>query len=208
VNGRVVTELGTKVSAEDLVCLDGSRLGLEEKLRYIILNKPAGYLSSMEDPEGRKLAADLLADIPERVYNVGRLDLWSSGILIFTNDGELARALSHPSSGVEKEYELSTDSPIPTDFLIAFRKGVEIEGVVYKAKVARRTGEKSARIVLVEGKNREIRRVAEHFGLRTLGLCRVRIGKLELAGLPVGFHRDLSPEEVAGLKALVPRPKD
>jgi 23S rRNA pseudouridine2605 synthase len=133
VNGRVVTELGTKVSAEDLVCLDGSRLGREEKLR---------------------------------------------------------------------------DSPIPTDFLIAFRKGVEIEGVVYKAKVARRTGEKSARIVLVEGKNREIRRVAEHFGLRTLGLCRVRIGKLELAGLPVGFHRDLSPEEVAGLKALVPRPKD
>lgn len=201
VDGKVVTELGTKASPDADVRVDGERVFLAEKLVYILLNKPAGYLSSMDDPEGRRLACDLLPkDLPGRVYNVGRLDQWSSGLLLFTNDGELARRLSHPSCGIEKEYEVATDIALSEAFLEGFRTGVTIDGVRYKAVKARKIGERTARIVLVEGKNREIRRVLEHFGLRALSLRRVRLGPILIGSLPEGGTRELTADELDGLR--------
>ncbi len=202
VNGAVVTELGSKVSPGDTVALDGKPLSLEETKRYILLNKPAGRISAMADPEGRPLAVDLLKPaVAERVYNVGRLDQWSSGLLLFTNDGELAALLGHPSGGIEKEYEVRTDLDIPNTVFFSFERGVLVDGERYRAKSAVRTGPRSARIILVEGKNREIRRVLQSYGLRALALRRVRIGPLELGNLPEGGYRELSAEEVAALFA-------
>ncbi len=202
VNGAVVSVLGTKVEASDEVCLDGNRVRIQERLRYILLHKPAGYLCSMSDPEGRPLAVDLLPDaVTERVYNIGRLDQWSSGLILFTNDGDFAALLGHPSGRIEKEYEVVADLPLPRDFATRFRSGIVIEGQRYRALRVEPTGPTTASVVLVEGRNREIRRVLEAFGLRALSLCRIRIGFLTVAGLPVGTFRDLTPFEIERLRA-------
>jgi len=200
INGRTASELGVRVMPGDTVALDGRPLRPEGRKRYILLNKPAGYISAMSDPEGRPLASELLKAVPERVYNVGRLDQWSSGLLLFTNDGELASLLVHPSGGVEKEYEIVADAPLGEDFFTGFRRGLEIEGVTYRASSLVRSGPESARVVLIEGKNREIRRVLEHFGRKAAILRRVRIGSLTIAGLRDGEYRELSAEEVEGLR--------
>jgi 23S rRNA pseudouridine2605 synthase len=205
VDGQVITQLGSKAAPDADVRVDGKPVLLQERKVYLLLNKPAGYLSSMSDPEGRKLACDLLPrDLQERVYNVGRLDQWSSGLLIFTNDGEFARDLSHPSCGIEKEYEVATDVAIPQAFIEGFSAGLEVDGLTYKAASVRRTGEKGARIVLIEGKNREIRRVLEHFGLRALSLRRIRIGPVLIGNLPEGRSRELSTSELEGLRVRRP----
>ena len=202
VNGSVVRELGTKVGPGDSDELDGAPVAPAERKRYLILNKPAGYLCSLSDPEGRPLAIDLLKGrVAERVYNVGRLDQWSAGLLLFTNDGELAARLVHPSGGVDKEYEFSTDGPLDEAFFESFRRGIEIDGVVYRALEARRTGPASGRVVLLEGKNREIRRVLEVSGRRALVLRRVRIGPLALGDLAEGAFRDLAESELEALRA-------
>jgi 23S rRNA pseudouridine2605 synthase len=202
VNGEVVTELGTKADLDAEVRVDGARVSLSARKVYLLLNKPAGYISSMSDPEGRKLACELLpAGLAERVYNVGRLDQWSSGLLLFTNDGDLARRLSHPSCGLEKEYEVLADAPLPEAFFRGFIDGVSIDQVTYKAVSVSRTGERRARIVLVEGKNREIRRVLEHFGRKAISLRRVRIGPVVIDGLGSGETRELTRPEVERLQA-------
>jgi 23S rRNA pseudouridine2605 synthase len=201
INGAVASELGVRVKSGDSVALDGRALKAEGRKRYILLNKPAGYISAMSDPEGRPLASELLAGVAERVYNVGRLDQWSSGLLLFTNDGELAALLVHPSGGIEKEYEITADAPLEDDFFSGFRAGVEIDGIRYKASSLQRTGPDSARVVLIEGKNREIRRVLERFGRRAKVLRRVRIGALSIDGLAEGAFRELTETEVASLRA-------
>lgn len=201
INGKVATELGVRVFPGDLVALDGRQVGPEGRMRYILLNKPAGYLSAMSDPQGRPLAVDLLKDVEERVYNVGRLDQWSSGLLLFTNDGALASILVHPSGGIEKEYEIVADATLFDDFFTSFEHGITIDGVLYRATSIARTGPDSARAVLVEGKNREIRRVLEHFGRRAKVLRRIRIGSLTIEGLAQGSFRELRDAEVAALRS-------
>lgn len=197
VNGKRVTELGTKVDPGDIVLLDGSRIEEEEKKRYLVLNKPRGYVSSLDDPQGRPLAVGLLkSKIAERVYNVGRLDQWSQGLLIFTNDGDFAAKVGHPSSGIEKEYEVRTSVDIPGPFLDDFVKGLVVEGRKYRAEKARRLGDRQARIVLVEGRNREIRRVFASRAVHVLSLVRVRIGPVLIGDLPEGQFRELSAEEI------------
>jgi 23S rRNA pseudouridine2605 synthase len=200
INGSVASELGVRVAPGDKVTLDGFSVGPEGRKRYILLNKPAGYISAMSDPEGRPLAAELLSGVEERVYNVGRLDQWSSGLLLFTNDGELASILVHPSGGVEKEYEIQADATLGEDFFKAFSEGLEIEGVAYRASSLERTGPDSARVTLVEGKNREIRRVLERFGRKALVLRRVRIGALTIGSLAEGAFRELSEAEIEALR--------
>lgn len=201
INGRVASELGVRVKPGDAVTLDGRPLGPEGRKRYLLLNKPAGYISAMSDPEGRPLAADLLKGVEERVYNVGRLDQWSSGLLLFTNDGELASLLVHPSGGIEKEYEIVADAPLGDDFFPLFRDGIEIDGVTYRASSIERTGPDSARVVLIEGKNREIRRVLERFGRRAKTLRRVRIGNIAIGNLAEGSFRELSEIELESLQS-------
>jgi 23S rRNA pseudouridine2605 synthase len=200
INGERASELGVRVLPGDSVTLDGRALAPEGRKRYLLLNKPAGYISAMSDPEGRPLAAELLKGVGERVYNV-RLDQWSSGLLIFTNDGDFASILVHPSGGIEKEYEIVADATLGEDFFVEFRRGLEIDGIAYRASSLERTGPASARVALIEGKNREIRRVLERFGRRALVLRRVRIGALTAEGLAEGAFRELTESELSALRA-------
>ncbi len=203
VNGIVVTELGSKVTADDKVTVDGNQVYLEEKKRYVMLNKPAGFVCSASDEKGRQVAADLLRDAyKERLYNVGRLDMYSKGMILFTNDGEFARILSHPSSQLEKEYIVETSQDIPEDFPERFERGIRVDNVFYKCKRCEILKPRKVKIVLIEGKNREIRTVLEAAGIGTRSLVRVRIGNVHLNELKPGEHRDLTDREVQGLLAL------
>ncbi|MCI5697065.1 MAG: rRNA pseudouridine synthase [Spirochaetia bacterium] len=203
VNGQVVTELGTKVTSDDKVLVDGKPVKLEENKRYVLLNKPAGYVCSNSDEQGRDSAIDLLKEYySERLYNVGRLDMFSSGLIIFTNDGDFAARLSHPSSELEKEYIVDSSLPLPRNLAEEFMHGVRIDGVFYKCKFAKELNSHRMQIVLIEGKNREIRRVFESRNVAIKRLVRVRIGNVEMNKLAAGGHRDLTQEEVKGLLAI------
>jgi 23S rRNA pseudouridine2605 synthase len=143
-------------------------------------------------------------EITERLYNVGRLDYRSSGLVIFTNDGDFAAKISHPRQGIEKEYFVEAAGPIPDEFVRSFEEGVTIEGVRYQARKIEREGRRRLRVVLIEGKNREIRRVFSHFHLHPNLLRRIRIGPVRLGGLPEGAVRPLTKNEVNDLAAWQP----
>jgi 23S rRNA pseudouridine2605 synthase len=202
VNGKTVTALGEKVAPGDEVRLDGVPVRAEKQRRYLLLNKPPEYLCSSSDPQGRPLALSLLPrDIPERLYNVGRLDYRSSGLVIFTNDGDFAAAIGHPRAGIEKEYLVEAVGPIPDEFIRSFGDGITIEGIRYRARRIERVGRRGLKVVLVEGKNREIRRVFSHFHLHSSLLRRVRIGPVCLGDLPEGAARPLADAEIRALGA-------
>ena len=203
VNGATVTEPGTKVTKTDTVCVDGKEIAFEETKRYVLLNKPAGYVCSMSDEKGRLVAADLLKDAySERLYNVGRLDMFSSGLILFTNDGDFAAKLSHPSAELEKEYIVDTSLPMPRSLAQDFMDGVRVDNVFYRCKEAVELNSHRMRIVLVEGKNREIRRVFESREIGIKSLMRIRIGCVGVGGLQYGQFRDLTQAEVASLLKL------
>jgi 23S rRNA pseudouridine2605 synthase len=192
--------MGTKVGEGDTVFLDGVQVTAEQRLHYLALNKPPGYLCSSRDPQGRQLALELLPKtITERLYNVGRLDYLSSGLIFFTNDGNFASRLVHPGSNIEKEYLVESTVPIPDRAIDGFLEGITIEDEQYRALRIQRLDRKTLRIVLVEGKNREIRKVFSHFRLHPSLLRRIRIGTIELGYLPEGESRPLAPGELSGL---------
>ena len=200
VDGKIVTELGTKVSGKEKICLDGKQIFPEAEKRYILLNKPEGYVCSLADEKDRPIAASLLKDTyTERLYNIGRLDMLSGGAILFTNDGDFSAKVEHPSSEIEKEYEVITVFEYPDEVLQKFLRGVRIEGVFYKALSAERISKNKMSIVLIEGKNREIRRVLKFFNIKIKKLTRVRIGCVHLSDLPSGKHRPLTSEEIKGL---------
>ena len=203
VNGTKVTEPGTKVTEKDEVSVDGKAIHFEAQKRYVLLNKPAGYVCSSSDEKGRPVAADLLKTAySERLYNVGRLDMFSDGAIIFTNDGDFAAKLSHPSAELEKEYIVDSYKPLPKDLAEEFTKGVRVEGVFYRCRSAEELNSHRMRIVLIEGKNREIRRVFESRGVAIKRLERVRIGNVGLGNLKSGSFRELGSSEVKSLLAL------
>lgn len=203
VNGQIVREFGTKVSDNDDVLVDGKKIRLEENKRYVLLNKPAGFVCSSSDEKGRACAWDLLKEkYSERLYNVGRLDMYSKGMIIFTNDGEFAAKLSHPSSQIEKEYMVETSQDIPQDFPEKFEKGIRVEGKFYKCLHCEILKPRKIRIVLIEGKNREIRNVLESQNIGTKSLVRVRIGNVKLDELKPGEFRDLTKFEIQRLISL------
>lgn len=203
VNGETVSELGTKVSFSDEILVDGKKISLEEEKRYVLLNKPAGYVCSLSDEKDRPVASEFLKEkYKERLYNVGRLDMFSEGLIIFTNDGEFAKTLSHPSSQLEKEYIVETRLPLPRDLAKSFEKGVRVDGIFYKCKRAEDVNARKMKIVLIEGKNREIRNVFASRGIGIKRLLRVRIGNIGITGLKSGEIRELSSEEVKGLLDL------
>jgi 23S rRNA pseudouridine2605 synthase len=195
VNGKRAA-IGARVAPEDRVCLDRRPLAPEAGRAYIVVNKPPGYLCSNEDVQGRPLVKDLLRRIPYRLYHVGRLDLMSSGLIFYTNDGRFARLVSHPSSGVEKEYRVESSQPIPEDLLKKYQEGVTIEGERYRLKRYRFLSPKKAVLTLIEGKNKEIRKVFEGLHLRLKSIHRTRIGCVTEKGLPLGLYRRLEPAEV------------
>lgn len=200
VDGEVVQTLGTKVSPSQCITVDGREVFPEEKKHYLVLYKPEGCVSSLADEKGRALAVDLLKPFfKERLYNVGRLDMFSSGVLLFTNDGEFARTVSHPSSGIKKEYEITTLDMLPEDIAEKFKTGIRYEGVFYKAYSAQRVSSRKLRVVLIEGKNREIRNMLSAFNIRIKKLLRTRFGPVDLQGLTPGKFRELNNLEIAEL---------
>jgi len=207
VNGEIITIQGTRVNEGDIVLLDGKLIQTENRLLYIALNKPPCYICSSSDPQGRPLALSLLPKTGARLYNVGRLDFLSCGLIFFTNDGSFAARLGHPSSGLEKEYVIEAAGPISDAAVEAFNVGITIEGVFYKAKTAEKTGRNTLRIILIEGRNREIRRVFSHFHLHANILRRVRIGPVLLKDLPEGSSRPLTNIELKNLYAQNKQPR-
>ncbi|MCX2726431.1 pseudouridine synthase [Thermomicrobium sp. 4228-Ro] len=206
VDGVVVRELGTKVDPErQEIRVDGEPVR-PEPLRYIMLHKPVGYITTTVDEYGRRTVLDLV-QVPERVVPVGRLDRDSSGLLLLTNDGDLIYRITHPRYELEKEYEVLVDGFPPPEVEEALRRGVPVDGrpVQIRRLEAIRTEPEGTvyRVVIHEGRNRIIRRVFERVGYPVLRLHRVRVGPLRLGNLPPGQWRDLTPEELAALRRAV-----
>lgn len=203
VNGLVTRKLGTKVLLTDDIRYLGKPLRIEEHRRYVLLYKPKGYVSSMEDEDQRFIASDIIKQaFCERLYNVGRLDMYSEGLLLFTNDGILARALMHPSTLIQKEYIIVTSLPIPLSLAYDFENGIKINGVLYKCLYAERLSAHRMDIILTEGKNREIRKVFSYMNIGIKRLVRVRYASLEIDDLQQGQYRELTKDEVQSLYTL------
>ena len=206
VNGKVIS-LGFKADpAKDHIKVDGKRLkGLEPKIT-LLLNKPGGYLSTVDDPRGRPTVMDLLRKLKWRVYPIGRLDYDAEGLLLLANDGDLAYRLSHPRFSVPRTYLAKLGGVPDEKELLRLRKGVVLEDGMAKAVSCRivRRGEKNcwARVVITEGRNRLVKRMFSAIGHPVLKLKRIGFGPIQLGDLPAGRSRPLTAEEIAKLKKL------
>ncbi len=203
VNGKVVTEMGVRVNPQrDNILVNNKQLS-RPRLLYLILHKPSGYITTMADPKGRWTVHDLV-ETAERVFPVGRLDRDTEGLLLMTNDGELANRVMHPRYGIEKEYHALVD-PLPSaDAIRAFSAGIELieeNGRRIRTAPAKvnllpfKHGEQWIRIVIHEGRKRQVRRMLEAVGCEVQRLTRVRLGPLVLTGVPKGMWRELTPGE-------------
>ena len=206
VNGRVMKELGYDVLPDDTVEVNGRVISADEKKVYIALNKPKGFVTTMSDDKDRLTVADLVSDIPERIFPVGRLDYNTNGLLIMTNDGDLANKLSHPKHHVEKTYRAKVSGVLSGKRMAALRKGVDIGGFVTspaKVTIVKQT-EKSAiaTITIHEGKNRQVRKMFKAVGCPVQELTRIAIGDIQLARLKEGTYRKLTRQEIEYLKNL------
>jgi len=215
VNGQVVTELGTRIDPEkDLVDVDGTAVQLDVSKRYVMLNKPTGVVSSMRDESGRPDLRRFTKDYEERLYNVGRLDAETSGLLILTNDGELAHVLAHPSFGVTKVYIAKVEGAVTAQTISKLTKGIELEDGPIAADKARLldTSAGSARgasrgsslveLTLHSGRNRIVRRMMAAVGHPVTELVRRQFGPLHLGTLPAGKSRELTKIELGALLTL------
>src|SRR5690625_988802 len=205
VNNRMVTELGTKVSHKDKIEVNGIEIE-KEQLKYFLLYKPRGIISSVKDDKNRKVVTDLMPSVQERVFPIGRLDYNTSGILLLTNDGEFANLLMHPRYGVEKVYQIRING-IPTkEDLNKLLKGVkdnnEILKVIKYEIVSRdkKRNRTELELTLREGKNRHIRRMMDKLGFPVKKLKRIKYGHLTLKDLKVGEYRPLNPKEIKQLR--------
>lgn len=198
VNGKTVTQLGTKIDPEmDRVAVDGATVGSVAKRIYIALNKPKGYVSSCKHP-GEQVVVDLI-DLPTRLFPVGRLDKESVGLLLLTNDGRLHHKLSHPGFDHEKEYEVSLQRPINNADLRQMEIGIVLKGRRTRPAVVKRLSGRHFRIILKEGRNRQIRRMARHLGHHVSRLKRIRMANIQLGELPPGAWRYLTEAETKQL---------
>lgn len=206
VNGIVITELGTKVNPlKDKVSVNGKPISSEKPV-YVMLNKPKGVVCTMEDPQGRRKVSDLVADIPERIYPVGRLDYNTEGLLLMTNDGAMTHGLLHPSRKINKTYLAKVSGMPPEEKIDHLRMGIKLaDGMTQPARVQilERDQEKNItalEITIHEGKNRQIRRMFEAIGYPVKTLKRIKFAFLTLTGLRRGQYRFLTDEEISELK--------
>jgi len=230
VNGKTVLEMGTKADADtDDIRVDGRRLKAPERKRYILLNKPAGVVSTRSDPQRRRTVIDLLAGVREYVYPVGRLDYETEGLLLLTNDGDLAARLTHPRHGVERSYEARVAGMPDADALRQLREGIPLDGrytlpaeatllnarrdsegrpkgLQPRERPQSREREGVLQLTIREGRNRQVRRMCEAVGHPVRNLTRTRIGPLTDRMLKPGAWRDLTAGEVTKLQALANRP--
>ena len=206
VNGAIVTEMGTKVDPRhDKIEVDGRTI-TAEKIVTIVLNKPRGVVTTMSDPEGRPTVAELVKDVGARLFPVGRLDWATSGALLMTNDGDLAHALTHPRFGVEKIYHVKLQGAVGEHVLDAWRGGVKLDdgAVTRPAQAVFRVEESEAgtwiQITIKEGRNRQIRRMAEATGVVVSKLKRISFAGITIEGVPLGTYRELNEKEISRLK--------
>ena len=204
VDGEVVTRLGTKVDPRTAVIrVDGKRLPPVSEQVYLVLNKPRGVVSTMSDPEGRRNLGDLVADRPERLFHVGRLDTDTSGLILLTNDGDFAQRMAHPSYEVDKTYVAEVDGEVYRRTIKQLQEGVTLEDgpvTVRSARIVEATASKSiVELVIHEGRNRIVRRLLDHVGHPVRRLTRTAIGPVQLGRLPGGQMRDLTLAELGEL---------
>ena len=204
-NGRPV-KLGDKAGDRDIIAVDGERIFRPKRRKklYIMLNKPRGYVTTMSDELDRRCVTELLTGIEERVYPVGRLDRNSEGLLLFTNDGDFANLIMHPSRNVSKTYRVTVPSIVTDEQLAQMSQGIELDGKMTSpatVEVELTTKERSVfRITIHEGRNRQVRRMCEAVGLEVARLKRVSVGPVKLGMLKPGTWRELTPEEIRALK--------
>jgi pseudouridine synthase len=206
VNDQIVIELGTKINPEvDVVKYKNKIVKKEEQIKYLVLNKPVGYITSATDPRQRKTVLDLIKE-KERLFPVGRLDYNSSGLLLITNDGDLTYRLTHPKHHISKTYQVKVEGSPKEEQLNRLRKGVDLG--IYKTskchiKILRKDKKNTVvEVVLYEGKNRQIRRMFEFIGHPVITLERVAIGEIQLKNLKVGDYRKLTQDEINYLKKM------
>lgn len=205
VNGRKIETLGTKIDPErDRVEVDGESVSISAGRIYIALHKPKGYVTSCSHP-GKKIVLDLVP-VKERIFPVGRLDKDSTGLLLLTNDGRIHQKLSHPSHDHEKEYIVTTASPVSDTDLKRMAGGMPILGSNTRPARIKRLSETSFTIVLQEGRNRQIRRMIRNLGNKVRALKRIRIANIRIGKLPEGKWRYLDSTEIAGLFDTAPCP--
>jgi 23S rRNA pseudouridine2605 synthase len=200
IGGEVIRDPARDVDEGDEVRVDGGLVGTEAREVWAV-NKPAGVVSTAREPGSRPAVVELV-DSPARLYPVGRLDVDSTGLLLLTNDGELANRLTHPRYEVAKAYRVELRRPPSDADLRRLADGVELDDGRTAPAEVRRLGEREVEIVLREGRNRQVRRMAEAVGNRVVALRRVRFGPIELGDLPEGAARPLSEDEIAALRAL------
>ena len=204
-NGRPV-KLGDKASPKDLITVDGERVYVPKKknFRYIMLHKPRGYVTTVSDELERRCVMDLLEDVEERVYPIGRLDRNSEGLLLLTNDGNFANGIMHPSRHVTKTYRVTVRPAVTDDQLVQLSDGVDLDGrKTLPASVVvmnNEPGRVVLQITIKEGRNRQIRRMCEAVGLEVARLRRTSIGPLKLGMLKPGAYRDLTAEELRAIR--------
>ena len=207
VNGAIVEELGINIDEnKDIVEVNGKRINLEQKNIYILINKPEGYVTTVKDQFDRKTVLDLVKDIDERIYPIGRLDYETSGLLILTNDGDLTYRLTHPKHEVVKTY-LARLKLVPDKIKIKqFESGLKIEDYVTapaEFKIIKKEEKQSVcEIKIHEGKNRQVRKMCRAIGHPVLSLKRASIGNIQLGNLKVGEYRHLNQKEINYLKSL------
>jgi len=204
VDGEVVTRLGTKVDPRTAVIrVDGRRLPPVSPHVYLVLNKPRGVVSTMSDPEGRRTLQDLVADRPERLFHVGRLDTDTSGLILLTNDGDFAHRMAHPSHEVDKTYVAEVEGEVTKGTLRRLRDGVTLDDgpvAVSSARLVQEgTGRSIVELVIHEGRNRIVRRLLDHVGHPVRRLTRTQFGPVTLTGLKPGGLRDLTRDELGVL---------
>ncbi len=211
VNGETVRELGSKADpVRDDIRVDGRRIRLAERFRYVLLNKPTGYVTTRSDPERRPTVMDLLGGIREYIYPVGRLDFDTEGLLLLTNDGDLAARLTHPRHGVARVYEVRVAGVPDAHDVERLAKGVTIDGrrtepAHVQVAPGRHEGHATLRITIAEGRNRQVRRMFEAIGHPVDYLRRIAIGPLRDTRLRQGHWRDLTEAEVQSLKRAAHR---
>lgn len=207
VNGAVITELGTKADPErDHIKVDGKHIGAPERPVYIAMNKPKNFVTTVTDPQGRATVIDLLRGVKARVYPVGRLDYHSEGLLLLTNDGEMAKRITAPATHVPKIYVVKTNGALTAEQEEGFRRGVPLEGkrtAPAGLKIIQRGENPWYEVKLIEGRQNQIRLMFKHFGRLVEKLRRVKIGFLELGPLKPGEFRHLSAREVARFRKVL-----
>lgn len=205
VNGKIITTLGYKVASTDKVQFGDNKVHKERSV-YILLNKPKGYITTCDDPQDRNTVLDLINGVEERIYPVGRLDRQTSGLLLLTNDGELAKTLTHPKYKVPKIYHVILDKTLKADDIDKIREGIELEdGMIKVDEIAYSEGAESKKEVGIQihsGRNRIIRRIFEHLGYKVVKLDRVLYASLTKKNLPRGKWRFLAENEVRMLKRI------